>query len=124
LIAAGVFFILVAQAWVLVRNAVRVRLVVYNDSSTMMAEAALVCGAEVAVLGELAVEDSRHAWFRPPEASSVVVLKWVDETGSREAGWPVERGERLTVRVGLGGEASVSRERASGRRLFDLVMSP
>lgn len=112
------------QFWALGRNAGRVRLVVYNDGPGPVADVGLVCLGEVAVLGELAVEESRQAWFRPPDRSAVVVLKWADETGPHEAGWSAEHGERLTVRVGPEGATAVTRERSLGRRFLDAIREP
>lgn len=122
-LGAGVL-ILVVQGWTLTRNASRLRLVVYNDSRAPITETFGMCAGEIALLGDLGVEESRHTWFRPSDPSAVVILKWAGAAGAYEESWSAERGERLTVRLGLQGDASMTRERSLGRRILDGVLAP
>lgn len=105
----------------LVRGALGVRAVIYNDGPAALEEAALVCAGDTVRIGALEVEDSRYAWLRPPERTGVAGLSWNAAGERHESAWAVERGERLTLRVRSDGEVTATREQTLGRKLFDLV---
>lgn len=114
---AGLF-----QAWHGVRDASRVRVVVYNESRRGWDDATLSGAGRSEALGVMAEEDSRYAWFAPEERTGVVVLNWSVDGEAREEGWTVERGERLVVRVREEGPAMVSRERSWGRAAWQWAL--
>ena len=119
----AIFLAAALQVWGLVRGALGVRAVVYNDGPAALENASLVCAGEAVPIGALEVQDSRYSWFRPAERTAVLGLTWAAAGEHHEDAWAVERGERLTLRVRSDGEVTVSRERALGRRLLDALDS-
>ncbi len=119
LLAAGVAVGM--QAWSLVRGALAVRAVLYNEGPAGMEETVLGCAGASDEIGGLEAEESRYVWFRPAERTAVVGLVWRAAGERHEGAWAVERGERLTLRVRSDGEVTVSREQALGRKILDAV---
>jgi hypothetical protein len=113
--------VLAFQVHALVRGALGVRAVFYNDGPAALEEAVLVCAGDTVRIGALEVEESRYAWLRPPERTAVVGVSWSAAGERHESAWAVERGERLTLRVRSDGEVTATREQTLGRKLLDLV---
>jgi hypothetical protein len=105
----------------LVRGALGVRAVIYNDGPAALEEAVLGFAGAGRQIGALDVDASRYEWLRPPERTGVVGLSWSAAGERHETAWAVERGDRLTLRVRSDGEVTVTREQSLGRKLFDIV---
>ena len=119
MIAVVVLVMVVFQIWVSVRDAGRIRAVIYNDARGPVADVVLACAGEENVVGGMDEESSRYVWFRPLEPSVILTLAWVAADGRHEAAWAAEPGERLTLRLSEAGEVELSRHRALGRRVGD-----
>lgn len=121
LAAAGVLAVQGFFAW---RGLTRARLVVYNEGPEAVEAAAWETAGWRAELGEMGAETSRQAWAEgraEGEGRMLVVLRWQAGGAGREAGWEVEPGERLTVRLEFGEVVSAGRERGLARRAADWV---
>lgn len=105
----------------LVRGALGVRAVLYNDGPAALEETVLGFAGAGVQIGALEVDDSRYEWLRPPERTGVVGLSWNAAGERHESAWAVERGERLTLRVRSDGEVTATREQSIGRKLLDVV---
>ncbi len=117
----GVIILLAFETWGIARNANRVRAVVYNDGPGALAEVTVACGDDSRLIGDFPEESSHYLWFQPEDRSAMIAVAWFGAQEAHRDFWRVEKGERLTVRIGAGGETTVTRERSIGRRLVDAL---